>query len=76
MSRGPHPPPDRNTSLLPATLTVEQRLAEIDHAIAAEQRRLLSTGSLSLQQVRSLKADVHKRVLSLQARRRAIARRV
>lgn len=69
------PPPDRNTSLLPATPSLDDRLAELDRLIAAEQRRLLSTSSLSLQQVRALKADVHKRVLSLQARRRAVERR-
>jgi hypothetical protein len=58
------PPPTsaaaRTASLLNSKQTFEQRLEEIDRAIAAEQRRLLSTASLSLQQVRALKDAARK----------------
>ncbi len=66
----------RQPALLPDDPTLEEQRADLDRQIAAEPRRLLSTSSLSIQQVKALKFDVHANMVRLQAARRRVQRRI
>lgn len=51
-------------------------LEEFDQEIHAQQRRLLTSASMSKQDVDRLRTDVDKRVRSLQAQRRALVKKL